>query len=176
MWLRLVLEEVAFFKNKYIRVENLIPCSEYNMTLANQDAERKHFGESKISYLSHSAFVRSGIREGNSLCHQILGHHFGWQGVLCTAAYAHRFAHALHFVPLFPVYLKMPWIGNVSLRFENQIRKAINKCLAAANPRLVLSTRKVLSSIQKKSIPATVQKSLVICEFPSRCGVPTNIR
>ena len=28
-----------------------------------------------------------------------------------------------------PVYLKLPWIGNTSLRFESQIRQAITKCL-----------------------------------------------
>ncbi len=92
-----------------------------------------------------------------------------------------------------PVYLKMPWIGNVSLRFESQIKKAITKCFAAANPRLVFGTRKVLPSIQKDCVPTT-QKSLVIYEFSCRCDaryvgrtsqrlgdrikqhVPTNIR
>ena len=27
-----------------------------------------------------------------------------------------------------PVYLKVPWIGNVSLKFENQINKVITSC------------------------------------------------
>ena len=27
-----------------------------------------------------------------------------------------------------PVYQKLPWIGNVSLKFENQIYKAISSC------------------------------------------------
>ena len=36
-----------------------------------------------------------------------------------------------------PVYLKLPWIGNASLRFESQIRQAITKCFFAVNPRIV---------------------------------------
>ena len=36
-----------------------------------------------------------------------------------------------------PVYLKLPWIGNTSLRFESQIRQAISKCFFAVNPRIV---------------------------------------
>ena len=30
-----------------------------------------------------------------------------------------------------PVYLKLPWIGNVSSKFENQINKAITSCFYA---------------------------------------------
>ncbi len=58
-----------------------------------------------------------------------------------------------------PVHLKMPWLGNFSLRFEDQIKKTITKCFAAANPRLISSTREVLPSIQKDCVPTT-QKSL----------------
>ena len=59
----------------------------------------------------------------------------------------------------FPVYLKLPWIGNTSLRFESQIRQAITKCFFAVNPCIVYSTRRALPSIQKDCVP-TNQKSL----------------
>ena len=36
-----------------------------------------------------------------------------------------------------PVYLKLPWIGNVSSKFENQINKAITSCSYAVKPRVV---------------------------------------
>ena len=36
-----------------------------------------------------------------------------------------------------PVYLKLPWIGNVSSKFENQINKAITSCFHAVKPRVV---------------------------------------
>ena len=48
-----------------------------------------------------------------------------------------------------PVYLKLPWIGNISLRFESQIRQAITKCFFAVNPRIVYSTKRALPSIEK---------------------------
>ena len=67
-----------------------------------------------------------------------------------------------------PVYLKLPWIGNTSLRFESQIRQAITNCFFAVNPRIVYSTRRALPSIQKDCVP-TKQKSSVIYEFTCQC-------
>ena len=66
------------------------------------------------------------------------------------------------------VYLKLPWIGNTSLRFGSQIRQFITKCFFAVNPRIVYSTRRALPSIQKDSVP-TNQKSSVIYEFMCHC-------
>ena len=67
-----------------------------------------------------------------------------------------------------PVYLKLPWIGNSSLRFESQIKQAITNCFFAVNPRVVYSTKKALPSIQKDCVPAT-QKSSVVYEFTCQC-------
>ena len=39
-----------------------------------------------------------------------------------------------------PVYLKVPWIGNVSSRFENQSNKAITSCFYAVKPHVVYNT------------------------------------
>ena len=58
-----------------------------------------------------------------------------------------------------PVYLKLPYIGNVSMRFEKQIKKAITKCYATVSPRLVFSSRTIFPSIRKDSVPTT-QNSL----------------
>ena len=68
-----------------------------------------------------------------------------------------------------PIYLKLPWIGNTSLRFESKIRQAITKCFFAVNPRIVYSTRRALPSIQKDCVP-TNQKSSVIYEFTCQCN------
>ena len=54
-----------------------------------------------------------------------------------------------------PVYLKLPWIGNVSSKFENQINKAIISCFYAVKPRVVYSTRVMLPSAKKDSVPTT---------------------
>ena len=67
-----------------------------------------------------------------------------------------------------PVYLKLPWIGNVSSKFENQINKGITSCFYAVKPRVVYSTRAMLPSAKKDSVPTT-QKSCVVYEFSCRC-------
>ena len=67
-----------------------------------------------------------------------------------------------------PVYLKLPWIGNVSSKFENQINKAITSCFYAVKPRVVYNTKVMLPSAKKDSVPTT-QKSCVVYEFLCRC-------
>ena len=67
-----------------------------------------------------------------------------------------------------PVYLKLPWIGDSSLRFESQIKQAISNCFFAVNPRVVYSTKKALPSSQKDCLPAT-QKSSVVYELTCQC-------
>ena len=67
-----------------------------------------------------------------------------------------------------PVYQKLPWIGNVSSKFENQINKGITSCFYAVKPRVVYNTRVMLPSAKKDSVPTT-QKSCVVYEFSCRC-------
>ena len=43
-----------------------------------------------------------------------------------------------------PVYLKLPWIGENSLKFERKIKLSINNCFGAVQPRVIFSTRRVL--------------------------------
>ena len=67
-----------------------------------------------------------------------------------------------------PVYLKLPWIGNVSPIFENQINKAITSCFYAVEPRVVYETKVMLPFVKKDNVPAT-QKRCVVYEFSCRC-------
>ena len=69
------------------------------------------------------------------------------------------------------VCLKLPWIGNVSSKFENQTNKAITSCFYAVKPRVVYKTRVMLPSAKKDSVPTT-QKSCAIYEFSCRCEAP----
>ena len=62
------------------------------------------------------------------------------------------------------MYLKLPWIGNVSSKFQNRINKAITSCFCAAKPRVAYSTRVMLPSAKKDSVPTT-QKSFVVYEY-----------
>ena len=57
-----------------------------------------------------------------------------------------------------PVYLKLPWIGNVSSKVKNQISKAITSCYYAVKPRVVYNPRVMLPSGKKDCVPTT-QKS-----------------
>ena len=56
----------------------------------------------------------------------------------------------------------------MSSKFETQINKAITSCFYAVKPRVVYSTRVMLPSAKKDSVPAT-QKSCVVYEFSYRC-------
>ena len=66
------------------------------------------------------------------------------------------------------VYLKLPWIGIVSSKFENQINKAIISCFYAAKSRTVYNKRFMLPSAKKDSVPTT-QKSCAVYELLCRC-------
>jgi len=57
-----------------------------------------------------------------------------------------------------PVYLKLPWIGNVSSKCENQISKSITTCHYAMKPRVICNTRVMLPSTKTDCAPTT-QKS-----------------
>ena len=41
------------------------------------------------------------------------------------------------------VYLKLHWIGKISLNFEKQTKTAINQCEKAVDPRILFTTRKI---------------------------------
>ena len=55
-----------------------------------------------------------------------------------------------------------------SINFENQINKAITSCFYVVKPRVVYSTRVMLPSAKKDSVPTT-QKSCVVHELSCRC-------
>ena len=63
-----------------------------------------------------------------------------------------------------PVYLKLPWISNVSSMFENQISKTIASCYYALKPSMVYNTRVMLPSAKKDCFP-TAQKSCAVYEL-----------
>ena len=67
-----------------------------------------------------------------------------------------------------PVYLHIPWIGAVSLRFEKQINTAIKQCFFAVEPRVIFTTRPLLPAIKKDVLP-THHHSNLIYEFVCHC-------
>ena len=67
-----------------------------------------------------------------------------------------------------PVYLRLPWLGSVSTRFEKQVKSAVKQCFSAVEPRVVYCTNKLLSATNKDVLPA-LQKSNVIYQFLCHC-------
>ena len=59
-----------------------------------------------------------------------------------------------------PVYLRLPWLGSVSTRFEKQVKSAVEQCFSAVEPRVVYSMNELLSAANKDVLPA-LQKSNV---------------
>ena len=63
-----------------------------------------------------------------------------------------------------PVYVKLPWIDENSLKFERKIKLSINNFFGAVQPRVVFSTRRILPAIHKDVLP-TFQQSNVVYEY-----------
>ena len=70
-----------------------------------------------------------------------------------------------------PVYLHLPWMGNVSLRYEMQIKTAVKSCYFAVEPCIVYTTRQLLPVAKKGVLPAFHQSNIVyqfLCHCDSR--------
>ena len=70
-----------------------------------------------------------------------------------------------------PVYLHLPWLGNVSMRYEMQIKTAVKRCCFAVEPCIVYTTRQLLSVAKKDVLPAFHQSNIVyqfLCHCDSR--------
>ena len=67
-----------------------------------------------------------------------------------------------------PVYLKLPWIGKISLKFEKQTKIAINRCYQAVESRIIFTTRKILPAVHK-NVPPSLQQSMVVYQCVCRC-------
>ena len=68
-----------------------------------------------------------------------------------------------------PAYLKLPWIGRISLKFEKQVKSNVKNCFLAVEPRVIFQTRKILPPIHTDAVPTT-QQSLVVYQYVCRCG------
>ena len=66
------------------------------------------------------------------------------------------------------MYLKLPWIGNISRKFEKQVKSNIQNCFRAVDPRVILQTRKILPLIYKDTVPITHQ-SMVVYQYVCHC-------
>ena len=80
-------------------------------------------------------------------------------------------ARLIHSPDKCPVYLHVPWLGNVSTRFEKQISSAVKRCYFAVEPRVVFTTRQLLPPTKKDVLPSHHCSNLVylfVCHCDSR--------
>ena len=68
-----------------------------------------------------------------------------------------------------PIYLKIPWIGEVTTRFTDKVKRAVTRCFRSINPRIIYKTRNVLPAFVKDSIP-TSENNMVVYLFKCQCG------
>ena len=63
-------------------------------------------------------------------------------------------SNPVHTMEKFPVYLHIPWIGNVSIKFEKQITPAVKHCFFSVEPRVIFNTRQLLPATKKDVLPS----------------------
>ena len=74
----------------------------------------------------------------------------------------------VHTIENCPVYIHIPWIGNVSMKFEKQITSAVKRCFFSVKPRVIFNTRQLLPAIKKDVLPSH-HHSNVIYQFVCHC-------
>ena len=65
-------------------------------------------------------------------------------------------------------YLHIPWIGNVSMKFEKQITSAAKRCFFLVETRVIFNTRQLLPAIKEDVLPFH-HHSNVIYQFVCHC-------
>ena len=77
-------------------------------------------------------------------------------------------SNSVHTVEKCPVYLHIPWIGNVSMKFEKQITFAVKHCFFSVELRVIFNTRQLLP-VTKKDVLPSHHHSNVIYQFMCHC-------
>ena len=72
-----------------------------------------------------------------------------------------------------PVYLHLLWLGNVSLRYEMQIKTAVKRCYFAVEPCIVYTTRQLLPVAKKDVLPTLFIKATLFINFCATARVGT---
>ena len=73
-----------------------------------------------------------------------------------------------HTVEKCPVYLYIPWIGNVLMKFEKQITSAVKRCFFSVEPRVIFNSQQLLPAV-KKDVLSSHHHSNVIYQFVCHC-------
>ena len=80
-------------------------------------------------------------------------------------------SNPVHTVEKCLVYLHIPWIGNISMKFEKQITSAVKRCFFSVEPRVIFNTRQLLPAIKKDVLHSQHHSNVIyqfLCHFDSR--------
>ena len=70
--------------------------------------------------------------------------------------------NSVHRVEKCPIYLHIPWIGNVSMKLEKQITSAADKrCFFSVEPRVIFTTRQLLPATKKDVLPSHYHSNVI---------------
>ena len=58
-------------------------------------------------------------------------------------------SNPVHTVEKCPVYLHIPWIGNVSMKFEKLITSAVKRCFFSVESRVIFNIRQLYQQLRK---------------------------
>ena len=78
-------------------------------------------------------------------------------------------SNLVHTVKKCPVHLHIPWIENVSMKFEKQITSAVKRCFFSVEPRVIFNTRQLFPAFKKHMLPFH-HHSNVIYQFLCHCN------
>ena len=99
-----------------------------------------------IGTLVHRAFMicsKSKLDQELGKIHSILLEN-GYPERVINSAFKRKLqqlnSNPVHTIKKCPVYLHIPWIGNVSMKFEKQITSAVKRCFFSVEPRVIFNT------------------------------------
>ena len=67
-----------------------------------------------------------------------------------------------------PVYIKIPWKGKMSQRYEEQIKRCVSNTYLPVRQRVIFTSRRLIPAVKKDVLPAS-KLSNIIDEFKCRC-------
>ena len=78
-------------------------------------------------------------------------------------------SNPVHTVEKCPVYLHIPWIENVSMKFEKQITSTVKCCFFSVEPSVIFTTQQLLPATKKEVLPSHHHNN-VIYQFVCHCN------
>ena len=61
----------------------------------------------------------------------------------------------------FPVYLRVPRIGKVSINLDKNVKMAVESCYGSVTTRMVFTSKRMLPVARKDVLPTTLKRSVI---------------